>query len=88
MSKSITFTIPVCTFCGSPHVRVDAYASYNVKQRKWVLSDAFPDIADCVKCEGPCKIKFVRAVECECFGAQATCEQCGGIGFVPSTVQS
>ena len=44
--------VMVCSYCGSPNVVTDAYASWNTDTQSWELETTFDD-GFCYNCEGP-----------------------------------
>lgn len=47
----------MCGECGSRHVKVDAFAEWDVEQQKWVLSDTFQN-EFCADCNGEAFLRW------------------------------
>lgn len=43
-------TLPICVFCGSYDVTVDASVSWNYDRQDWVVDETFDDNPFCNKC--------------------------------------
>lgn len=43
-------THPTCSHCGSPNVRADAYASWDLTTHEWVLENTY-ETYFCADCE-------------------------------------
>ena len=49
----------ICRDCGSEHVLVDAYATWDIESQAFVVAATFDSGARCEDCGGECKYDFV-----------------------------
>jgi hypothetical protein len=62
---TLTSPIPVCEHCGSVDVVRDAFASWDMKTKEWVLHSWY-DNAHCNACDGPASIEYIEYSNVRC----------------------
>lgn len=50
MKKENVKVLPVCVFCGSQDITIDASISWNFEEQNWVIVESFDDNPFCNKC--------------------------------------